>query len=221
VKWALLIPLLAVALPAQVAADANAGYRTEQQRKSVAATLGDPKRDQTQNPGEIVGAMQIENGMTVADVGTGIGFMLPYLSRAAGPSGKVIAEDIFDDFLAGARQHAAGQKLTNVTFVKGTEADANLPEGQVDRILVLDAYHHFDYPEKMLASLHRAVKPGGRLVIVDFYKRPEAMPGGRAMTHVRLDMDGVIKEVAANRFRLVSRKELNPNVQYLLVLERN
>jgi predicted methyltransferase len=221
VKRALLALLAAGYLPAQVADGANAGYRTEQARKSVAATLGDPKREETQNPGEIVRAMRIEPGMTVADVGTGIGFMLPYLSRAAGPQGKVIGEDIFDDFLAGARQLAESRQLKNVTFVKGTETDPLLPVGQVDRILVLDAYHHFDYPEKMLAALHKALKPGGAIVIVEFYRRPEAMSNGRAMTHLRLDMADVIKEVEANHFRLVSQKELNKNVQYLLMLEKN
>ncbi len=213
--------LAAGCLTAQVAVQANSGYKTEQQRKSMAASLGDPSRDQTQNPREIIRAMQIAKGMTVADVGTGIGFMLPYLSRATGPTGQVVGEDIFDDFLAGARQRAENQQLGNVTFVKGTETDPKLPEAGVDRILVLDAYHHFDYPEKMLASMHKSLKPGGLLIVVDYYKRANAMPNGRALTHIRLDMPDVIKEIEANHFRLLTEKELNKDVQYLLVLEKN
>jgi ubiquinone/menaquinone biosynthesis C-methylase UbiE len=213
--------LVAAGLRAQAAADANSGYKTEQGRKSVAAGLSDPARDERQKPRELIRAMGVEKGMTVADVGTGVGYMLPFLSRAVGPEGKVIGEDIFDDFLAGAKQRVQNQNLANVSLVKGSETDPKLPEGQVDEILVLDVYHHFDYPEKMLAALHKALKPGGKLVIVEYYKRPEAMPNGRAMTHIRLDMPGVIKEVEANHFHLIMESEHVRNVQYMLVLEKS
>jgi ubiquinone/menaquinone biosynthesis C-methylase UbiE len=165
--------------------------------------------------------MGLQPGMTVADVGTGIGYMLPFLSRKVGPSGHVLAEDIFDDFLSGAKQVAQNQHLTNITFIKGSDTDPNLPEGQVDMELVLDAYHHFDYPEKMLAALHKALKPDGKLVVVEYYKRESAMPNGRALTHIRLDMPDLIKELEANHFHLVMEKEHVKNVQYILVLEKS
>jgi ubiquinone/menaquinone biosynthesis C-methylase UbiE len=213
--------VLAGTLAAQVAGQANAGYQTEQQRKSVATGLADPARDEKQKPGELIRAMGLQPGMTVADVGTGIGYMLPFLSRRVGADGHVIAEDIFDDFLASAKQRAANQKLANVTFVKGTETDPKLPEAAVDIVLALDVYHHFDYPEKMLAAIHKSLKADGKLVIVEYYKRQEAMPGGRALTHIRLDMPDVIKEVEANHFHLVAEKEHVPNSQYMLVLRKN
>jgi ubiquinone/menaquinone biosynthesis C-methylase UbiE len=209
-----------LALSAQVATDANSGYKTEQQRQGVAKSLANPERDNIQKPGQLVKEMGVRTGMTVADVGTGIGYMLPFLSRAVGAEGKVIAQDIFDDFLEGARQRVQTAKLSNVTFVKGSATDPNLPEGQIDLILVLDVYHHFDYPEKMLAAISKALKPDGKLVIVEYYKRPEAMPNNRAMTHIRLDMPDVIKEVEANQFHLLSEKEWIKNVQYMLVLEK-
>jgi ubiquinone/menaquinone biosynthesis C-methylase UbiE len=159
--------------------------------------------------------------MTVADVGTGIGYMLPFLSRRVGPGGRVIAEDIFDDFLASAKQRAANQKLENVTFVKGTDTDPKLPEAGVDIVLALDVYHHFDYPDKMLAAIHQSLKPDGKLVVVEYYKRQEAMPGGRALTHIRLDMPDVIKEIEANHFHLLAEKEHVPDSQYMLVLRKN
>jgi ubiquinone/menaquinone biosynthesis C-methylase UbiE len=207
-------------LAAQVAREANSGYQTEAQREAVAKGLADPARDEKQKPGELIRDAGIRPGMTVADVGTGIGFMLPFLSKRVGPEGKVVAEDIFDDFLAGAKQRVATQKLTNVTFVKGTETDPKLPEGALDVALALDVYHHFDYPDKMLAALYQSLKPDGRLVIVEYYKRQEAMPGGRALTHIRLDMPDMIKEIEANRFHLVSEKEHIPNSQYMLVFTK-
>ena len=205
----------------QVAQEANSGYKTIEGRSGVAATLGAPDRDKTQRPRDLVAAIGLQPGMTVADVGTGIGFMLPFLSKRVGTGGHVIAEDIQDDFLSMARQTADQQNLTNVTFTKGTVTDPLLPEGQVDIELVVDAYHHFDYPEKMLASLHKALKPDGRLVIVEYYRRESAMPNGRALTHIRLDMPDVIKEVEANHFHLIEEKERIKNVQYMLLLERD
>jgi predicted methyltransferase len=212
---------LAGGLAAQVAGPANSGYQTEQQRKGVASGLADPARDEKQKPGELIRAMGLQAGMTVADVGTGIGYMLPFLSRRVAPGGRVIAEDIFDDFLASAKQRAANQKLDNVTFVKGTDTDPGLPEAAVDIVLALDVYHDFDYPEKMLAAIHKSLKPGGKLVVVEYYKRQEAMAGGRALTHIRLDMPDVIKEIEANHFHLIAEKEHIPDSQYLLILRKN
>ena len=211
---------LACAAHAQVAQEANSGYQTPEQRKTVANSLADPKREETQRPGQLVRDMRLQPGMTVADIGTGIGYMLPFLSKAVGPTGKVIAEDIFDDFLEGAKQRVQMASLANVAFVKGTTTDPKLPEGKVDAALVLDVYHHFDYPDKMLAAIAKGLKPEGRLILVDYYKRPESMANGRAMTHIRLDMPDVIKEVEANGFHLVSEKEHIKNVQYMLVLEK-
>ncbi|MBZ5621690.1 MAG: methyltransferase domain-containing protein [Acidobacteriia bacterium] len=213
--------LCAGGLSAQVAKQANSTYQTEQDRKSVAAGLADPARDEKQKPRELVEAMGVQAGMTVADVGTGVGYMLPFLSSAVGPSGHVVAEDIFDDFLASAKQRAQDGNLTNVTFVKGTETDPKLAEGQVDEVLVLDVYHHFDYPDKMLAAIRKSLKPGGKLVVVEYYRTAEAMPKGRALTHIRLNKPDVIKEIEGNHFRLVSEREHIPGSQYMLILEKN
>jgi ubiquinone/menaquinone biosynthesis C-methylase UbiE len=222
-KYARMLVLAAAAagaLTAQVATEANSGYKTQTQRETVANGLADPARDEKQKPGELIRDAGIRPGMTVADVGTGIGYLLPFLSKRVGTEGKVIAEDIFDDFLAGAKQRVETQKLSNVTFVKGTDTDPNLPDGALDVALALDVYHHFDYPEKMLAALYKSLKPDGRLVIVEYYKRQEAMPGGRALTHIRLDMPDMIKEIEANRFHLISEKEHIPNSQYMLVFTK-
>jgi len=131
-RFAVIALACAGVLSAQVAKQANSTYQTEDGRKSVAKGLADPARDEKQKPLELVQAMGLGRGMTVADVGTGIGYMLPFLSRAVGRQGHVIGEDIFDDFLASAKQRAENQNLQIVAFVEGTETDPNLPEGQVD-----------------------------------------------------------------------------------------
>ena len=212
---------LAAWLPAQVATQANSKYQTPEDRQKMAKNLANPGRDQSQKPGQLMFQMGLQPGMTVADVGTGVGHLLPFLSHRVGDKGHVIAEDIFDDFLAAAKQVAAGEKLANVTFVKGDEADPKLPEAGVDMVLAFDVYHHFDYPEKMLAGIHKALRADGKLVIVEYYKREAAMPNGNALTHIRLDMPDLIKEVEANHFHLIEERERIKNVEYMLVLEKS
>jgi ubiquinone/menaquinone biosynthesis C-methylase UbiE len=212
----LLVCVLFSAAFAQVADKANSAYKTPEGREQVARTLVAPDRDARQKPEELVQAMLLKPGMVVADIGTGAGYMLPFLSRAVGPSGRVLAEDIQDDFLEKARGKAESEKLGNVTYIKGGETDPMLPNGGVDVALALDSYHHYDYPEKMLAGLRRGLKPGGRLVIVEYYKSATAMPNGRALEHIRLDAPDVIKEIEANGFRLVSRREHVKDSQYML-----
>jgi ubiquinone/menaquinone biosynthesis C-methylase UbiE len=196
---------------AQVAKEANKNYQTEEGRAALARGLGNPAREQMQKPAEVVAALGIKPGATVADVGTGVGFMLPYLSQAVGPSGIVLAEDIQPDFLAAARKKAADEKLGNVTLVLGAETDPKLPAGAVDLELLLDVYHHFDYPEKMLAALRAALRSDGRMAILEYYQQEQA-PG-----HIRLDRDGVIREVEANGFRVASRNDHITAQQYLLI----
>ena len=211
---------LSLTAAGQVAKEANSQYQTPDGRKVVAATLSAPDRDERQKPRELVRAMGVTRGMSVADVGTGIGYMLPFLSRGVGQMGRVFAEDIFDDYLATAKMTAQSQHLNNIVFIKGTDHDPKLPENSLDRVLVLDVYHHFDYPQAMLAGIHKALKADGRLVIVEYYKNETAMPNGRALTHIRLNKADVIKEIEANHFRLISQSEHIPNVQYMLVLEK-
>jgi len=213
--------LLAPALIGQIASQANEGYKTPEGRESVAKMLSAADRDEKQKPRELVEAMSLKPGRVVADVGTGTGYMLPYLSEAVGPQGHVLAEDIFPDFLEKAEKTAKEHKLANVAFIKGSETDPGLPENGVDVVLGLDTYHHWNYPEKMLAALHRELRDGGRLVIVEYYRHPDAMPGGRAMQHIRLDAADVIKEIESNHFKLLSQHDHVKASQYMAIFEKN
>ena len=88
----------------------------------------------------------------------------------------MIAEDISTDFLDKAKARGQVLGLTNAKFILGTEQDPKLPADTLEAVLVLDTYHHFDYPEAMLGHIRDSLLSNGRLVIVDFYKRPDAMP---------------------------------------------
>jgi ubiquinone/menaquinone biosynthesis C-methylase UbiE len=212
--------LIGPAAFAQVADKANEGYKTHEGRENVAKGLSDPTREERQKPRDIVDAMDLKAGGTVADVGTGIGFMLPYLSHAVGDTGHVIGEDIQSDFLDKAKMKAQLSRLKNVQFVLGTDRDPNLPADSLEGVLVLDVYHHFDYPEAMLQHIRDSLLSDGKLVIVEYFKRPGAMPGtdpNRAVEHIRLDQDGLIQEVEGNGFRLISKRDLVPKSQYIAI----
>lgn len=205
----------------QVAEQANSGYRTKEGRERVASSLGRPDRDERQKPQELVDGLGLKPGQAVADIGTGVGYMLPYLSRAVGPTGRVYAEDIHDDFLEKAEAKAKKEKLSNVSFLKGGETDTKLPKNSIDMAFVLDVYHHINYPEPFVDSIHLALKPGGRFVVVDFYKREGAMgPGRDARHHIRADQAEVIREVEARGFKLASQHEHIKDSQYVLVFKK-
>jgi ubiquinone/menaquinone biosynthesis C-methylase UbiE len=210
---------LAMPLAAQVAEEANRNYQTSQQRATMAARLSGAARAEALHAADIIKAIELKPGMSVADVGTGAGAMLPSLSEAVGAEGKVYAMDIFPDFLAKAKEASAKEGLKNIQYFLGTDRDPNLPTACCDVALTIDAYHHYDYPGDTLTGLRRALKKGGRLVIVEYYKRPGAMGATDATQHIRLDKDDLVKEVTANGFRLVRTQEHVPGSQYIAIFE--
>jgi ubiquinone/menaquinone biosynthesis C-methylase UbiE len=217
-KLGCLLLFCAAAFP-QVAEKANEGYKTKEGRASVAKNQIDPAREQRQRPRDIVDQMALQPGQSVADVGTGPGFMLPYLSHAVGDRGTVYAEDIQQEFLDQAKTRVNTMALKNVKFVLGKDTDPNLPANTLSGVLILDVYHHFDYPEAMLSQVRDSLVSDGKLVIVEYYKRRGAMPNGdpdRAIEHIRLDEDDLIREVVANGFKVTDQHELVPKSQYIV-----
>jgi ubiquinone/menaquinone biosynthesis C-methylase UbiE len=215
----LTLALLGLAASGQVAENANRQYQTKEGREAIAKGLADPERDEKQKPRDIVYSMDLKPGMTVVDLGTGVGYMIPFLSRAVGAEGKVIAEDIASDFLDKAKMRAKTSNVTNATFVLGTPENANLPADTVNAVLILDVYHHFDYPDQMMANIKESLLPGGHVYIVDYFRSATSMPNGRALEHIRLDRDEVVKEVESYGYRLLWKKDHVPGVQYMLAFE--
>lgn len=206
---------------AQVAEKANTGYKTEEDRARVARNLDNPDRVESQKPVELLEAIGVEPGETIADIGTGVGFMLPYMIDAVGPAGHVYAEDIQDDFLAEAKEKAEAGGWKNITFVKGGENDVKLPANSVDLAFILDVYHHINYPDKTMATVLKAVKPGGRLAMIDFYRSREhpRMSEERLKGHIRLDRDGFREEIEAAGFKFDRTFDHLP-YQYVLMFKK-
>lgn len=147
----------------------------------------------------IAGAVGIAKGMTVADIGAGTGLFTPLFAEAVGAEGKVLAVDIVPEFLELIRTRAREQHLTNVETVLCSEDSVRLPPASVDLAFVCDTYHHFEYPSSTLRSIHRALKPGGQLVVIDFIKI-EGKSRDWIMNHVRAAEDITTAEIVAAGF---------------------
>jgi ubiquinone/menaquinone biosynthesis C-methylase UbiE len=214
--------LLPLAAWSQVAQEANQGYTTPEGRAVIIERLENPERLANLRPAELIARLEISPGSTVVDLGAGTGTLLQALSTAVGPSGRVIAEDIHSEFLDRARKTAKDAGLKNVEFVLGTDVDPKLPAGAADLIVVLDAYHHFDYPERMLAAIKQALRSKGRLAIVEYHKKLGAMEVSPefALTHVRAGAEQVQQEIAAAGFRFLWMREHAPGKQYIAMFER-
>lgn len=127
----------------------------------------------------LVEALSLEPGMTVADVGAGFGAWTMQFSRAVGPMGRVYATDIGATQLAALREAVEREQLPNVIVVEGATEATNLPGGCCDAVLIRDAYHHLTQPDAMVRSLAAALKPAGRLAVIDFPPRPDSnVPDG-------------------------------------------
>jgi ubiquinone/menaquinone biosynthesis C-methylase UbiE len=155
----------------------------------------------------IVNALSIKTGMAIADIGAGTGFYTYLFAQEVGASGKVYAVDISENFIKNILIRARQKKLGNIEGIINSQKSTNLESNSIDLAFICDTYHHFEYPQSMLASIHQALRAGGELVIIDFRKQP-GVSSGWVMSHVRANEKDVIREVEIAGFNLTDRSEL-------------
>ena len=134
------------------------------QRFDSAAALKQAEREVPR----LADVLEVKPGMTVADVGAGFGAWTVTMAKRIGPSGRVYATEIGAEQLAAIRDTVARERLENVTVLEGSAGSANLPDGCCDAVFLRDVYHHLTQPEEFVKSVAAALKPGGRLAIIDF-----------------------------------------------------
>ena len=166
-----------------------------------------PGREVYDRRHDIVTALQLEPGMTVADIGAGTGFYTHLFAKQVGNIGKVYAVDISKNFIQNILRAAEAKGLNNVEGIVNNQHSTKLPESSVDIAFICDTYHHFEYPQTMLASIHQALRPGGQLIIIDFRKQ-HGVSSGWVMSHVRANETAVISEVESAGFRLTEKSQL-------------
>jgi predicted methyltransferase len=166
----------------------------------------------------IVDATGVRPGMVVADIGAGTGLFTRLFAERVVPGGTVYAVDISATFVDNILRTCREQRLDNVQGIVDSARSAGLPVDSIDLAFVSDTYHHFEYPASMLASIHDALRSGGRLIIVDFRRDPRFNPPW-VLQHVRAGRDTVIREVQAAGFRFVEEQPILRS-NYFLVFEK-
>jgi SAM-dependent methyltransferase len=142
----------------------------------AAAWLERPARAVEEQPDQLIRQLWLHPGMTVADIGAGTGYLSRRLAQAVGPKGKVLAVDVQPEMLALLRSLNARLGLTNIVPVLGTETSPRLPVASVDLALMVDVYHEFDFPYEMMQGICASLKPGGRVVFVEYRAEDPLVP---------------------------------------------
>jgi ubiquinone/menaquinone biosynthesis C-methylase UbiE len=143
---------------------------------SAAGWLDRTAREKEEEPAKLLDALKLQPGDVVADVGAGSGYYTFRLAAAVGPKGKVYANDIQKEMLEIITKRKDKEKAGNVETILGTQTDAKLPENKVDLILLVDVYHEFSHPYEMTESMLKSLKPGGRLVFVEYRLEDPEVP---------------------------------------------
>ncbi|MGH9346991.1 MAG: class I SAM-dependent methyltransferase [Vicinamibacterales bacterium] len=180
--------------------------------------LEGPDRDKWQQPDEIMDALNIADGSTVADIGAGAGWFTIRLARRVGPRGTVYAQDVQREMLEAIRRRVAKEGLANVQTRLGEGSHPNLPAAALDAVLVVDVYPEVEDRVTLLRNLGASLKPNGRIGIVN-YKPGQGGPGPSPDEGLRVDASIVEADARAAGLRVLSRETFLP-YQYLIVLGR-
>jgi protein-L-isoaspartate O-methyltransferase len=135
-----------------------------------------PERETEEQPSRLVEALQLKPGQAVADIGAGSGYLTWRMAKIVGPSAKVYATDIQPEMLAILRTNMVTQGVQNVVPVLGTTTESRLPANSIDLAIMVDVYHEFDHPFEMIRSIVAALRPGGRLVFVEYRGEEKWVP---------------------------------------------
>lgn len=214
---ALAIAMLPIALAARQAVHPITGRPIAQVMSHLGASwLDRPEREGEEAPSKAVELLGLTAGAVVADIGAGSGYMSEKLSRAVGPTGRVYAVDIQPEMIALIDARAQRDGLTNITTVLASPDDPRLPDGSVDLELMVDVYHELQHPQVVLRHLRRALRPAGRLVLLEYRKEDPTVP---IREDHKMTVADAKAELEAEGFHLADVNEALPR-QHLLVFTR-
>ncbi len=174
-------------------------------------------RKSEEEPQKLLQALQVQPNQHVCDFGCGNGFHTLELARRVGPRGKVLAVDIQQEMLDLLQLRAKPRGLLNIQPVLATPTDPNLPDQQLDLILMVDVYHELSEPALILQALHASLKKTGRLAIVEFREEDPDVP---ILPLHKMSQPQVFKEITANFFKLINQHDDLP-WQHVLVFARS
>jgi precorrin-6B methylase 2 len=138
--------------------------------------LNRPERESEENPTKCIAALELKPGDVVADLGAGSGYYTFKMAPIVGEKGKILAVEIQDEMIAELKKRIDKNKVANVETVKCTESDPMLPEAGVDIVLMVDVYHEIAFPYEVMTAIRKALKPGGRMVFIEYRKEDPKVP---------------------------------------------
>jgi squalene-hopene/tetraprenyl-beta-curcumene cyclase len=168
---------------------------------------------------EIVAACKLKPGMVVADVGAGTGLFTRKFAVEVGDKGKVFAVDIAPAFLTHIEKTCRESGIKNVQTIRCDPFSTKLPVKSVDLVFICDTYHHFEFPQRTLKSIHDALRPGGLVILIDFHRIP-AKSSYAVLLHVRAGQEVFVREITAAGFKVAGEEKfLKEN--YFVRFEKN
>lgn len=176
-------------------------------------------RDVFDHREKVLAACELKPGMVIADIGAGTGLFSRMFSQVVGPQGKVFSVDIADEFVKHIERTAQEQKLTNIVGVVTKPDEVNLPANSVDVAFICDTYHHFEFPVRTMKSLHKALKPGGQVILIDFHRIP-GTSSDWVLNHVRAGQDVFAREITEAGFKQIGEKKDLLRESYFVRFER-
>ena len=175
-----------------------------------------PERESEESPNTALDAIGIRKGSTVADIGAGAGYFTWRMAERVGPEGTVYAEDIQPGMLDLLKKNVAARGLNNVKTVLGKVDDPRLPAGKVDLVLLVDVYHEFSQPQKMLRHIRESLKPDGRLVLLEYRQEDPKVP---IRPEHKMSVQQVKAEIEPEGYRFETSLETLPR-QHILIFTR-
>jgi ubiquinone/menaquinone biosynthesis C-methylase UbiE len=190
-------------------------HRMHQDSKAYIAMLEDPQRDAYQKPHEVLTALDLKQGETIADIGAGSGYFTLRLAAHVGDTGRVYAVDVAPDMIVHLNRRVRDAGIRNVQTILAAPDDPLLPDASVNRFFLCDVWHHIDDQAKYLGLMKKMLKPGGQVVMIDFQKQetPTGPPLG-----MRIARETLVAQMQKNGFRLAKEHTFLP-YQYFLVFE--
>ena len=174
---------------------------------SGADWLDREERAKEEHPELALAALDLKPGMMVGDVGAGTGYYSIRIAKRIQPGGIVFANDIQADMLQRLRLNAAAQHVSNVQTILGSESDPMLPAGKLDLVVLIDVYHEFSRPQRMLQGIRAGLKPGGQLVLFEYRKEDPAVP---IRPEHKMSVEEVKAELTPEGFRFDKTVETLP-----------
>ena len=207
----------ALLLPGPPAASANERRPAPVMGAGGAGWLERQNRDEEQRPAEVIRTMGLRAGDVVADLGAGTGYFTRPMAAAVAPAGRVYAVDIQPEMIALLKRNVEKAGIGSVVPVLGAADDPKLPRESLDWILLVDVYHEFQQPKAMLARMREALKPTGRVALIEY--RLEGLSAVHIREEHRMSPQQVLAEWEPAGFRLVKRHEFLPT-QHFFVFEK-